>query len=108
MKPIISAKNLNFTYNRGKDNEYQALINISVDIYEEEFVIFFGPSGCGKSTLLNVMASLELPDSGEIFVFGKNLITMNPKEVSIYHRKQVGMVYQSYNLKIVKKQESIS
>jgi len=98
MKPIISAKNLNFTYNRGKDNEYQALINISVDIYEEEFVIFFGPSGCGKSTLLNVMASLELPDSGEIFVFGKNLITMNPKEVSIYHRKQVGMVYQSYNL----------
>ena len=53
MKPIISAKNLNFIYNRGKDNEYQALINISVDIYEEEFVIFFGPSGCGKSTLLN-------------------------------------------------------
>ena len=98
MKPIISAKNLNFTYNKGKDNEYQALINISVDIYEEEFIIFFGPSGCGKSTLLNVIASLEMPDDGEIFVFGKNLTTMTPKEVSVYHRKQVGMVYQSYNL----------
>lgn len=98
MEPIISIKNLNFTYNKGKDNEFHALVNISLDIFPQEYVIFFGPSGCGKSTLLNVIAGLEKPDSGEIEVFGKSLNNMTPKEFATYHRSQVGMIYQSYNL----------
>lgn len=98
MKPIITAKNLNFTYNKGKDNEYQALINISLDIYPEEFVVVFGPSGCGKSTLLNVFAGLEMPDSGEISVFDRDLMKMSKNEFAMYHRAQVGMIYQQYNL----------
>lgn len=98
MKPIISIKNVNFTYNRGKDNEFQALINVSVDVYPEEFIIIFGPSGCGKSTLLNIIAGLEIPDNGEIMVFEKNLREMSKKEFVRYHRRQVGMIYQAYNL----------
>ena len=50
MEPIIKAKNLNFTYNNGKENECRALVNIDLSIYPEEFVIIFGPSGCGKTT----------------------------------------------------------
>ena len=98
MKPIIEAKNLDFVYNKGKDNEYHALINISLDIYPEEFVIVFGPSGCGKSTLLNVFAGLEMPDSGNIFVFDKDLTKMSKKDFALYHRSEVGMIYQQYNL----------
>lgn len=98
MEPIISAKNLNFTYNKGRDNEYQALIDISFDIYPEEFIIVFGPSGCGKSSLLNVIAGLEKPDNGSIFVFGRDLMKMNNRDFAMFHRKEVGMIYQQYNL----------
>ncbi|MFC1678452.1 ABC transporter ATP-binding protein [Patescibacteria group bacterium] len=98
MEPIIVAKDLNFTYNKGKDNEFQALININLDIYPEEYVIVFGPSGCGKSTLLNVVAGLETPDTGKMFVFGKDLLSMTNRESAEYHRKEVGMIYQAYNL----------
>lgn len=96
--PIIVAKNLNFTYNPGKSNEYQALIDISFKIYPEEFIIIFGPSGCGKSTMLNVIAGLEKPDTGDVFVNGRNMMKMDNKEFSDYHKIEVGMIFQQYNL----------
>ncbi len=98
LTPIIRAQNLDFVYNPGKGNEFHALINISLDIYPEEFIIIFGPSGCGKSTLLNVIAGLETPDKGSIHVFGQNLTDMDSHDFAVYHRKEVGMIYQSYNL----------
>ncbi|MBA3047805.1 ABC transporter ATP-binding protein [Patescibacteria group bacterium] len=98
MEPLIEAKKLNFVYNKGKDNEFQALINVSLKIYPEELVIFFGPSGCGKSTLLNIIAGLEIPQSGNIVVSGKEVSTMDKKEFVYYHRKSIGMIYQAYNL----------
>ncbi|MCK5061036.1 ATP-binding cassette domain-containing protein [Candidatus Parcubacteria bacterium] len=98
MESLIKANNLNFTYNRGKDNEYQSLINVSFDIYPEEFIIIFGPSGCGKSTLLNVIAGLEKPDTGSMVVSGHDISTMSKHDFAMYHRSQVGMIYQQYNL----------
>ncbi|MCG2691154.1 ATP-binding cassette domain-containing protein, partial [Candidatus Parcubacteria bacterium] len=98
MQPLIKAKNLNFVYNKGKDNEFQALININLEIYPEEYIIFFGPSGCGKSTLLNVISGLETPDEGIIIVAEKDLTKMNAKEFAQYHREKIGMIFQAYNL----------
>lgn len=98
MQPIIQVKNLDFIYNKGKDNEYHALINVSLDIYPEEYIIIFGPSGCGKSTLLNVIAGLEVPNSGNVFVFGKDLTKLNEREYAEYHRRETGFVFQAYNL----------
>lgn len=98
MNPLIEAKKINFAYNKEQDNEFQALVNVSLKIYPEEFVIFFGPSGCGKSTLLNIIAGLEMPESGSIVVSGQEVSTMDKKAFVNYHRKSVGMIYQSYNL----------
>ena len=99
MEPIIKAKNLNFVYNKGKDNEFHALVNINMEIYPEEFIMFFGPSGCGKSTLLNVVAGLEIPDEGsEVTVLGRDMMKLTSKEFADYHRSDLGMVFQAYNL----------
>ncbi len=96
--PVITAKNLNFTYNKGNTNEYHALVDVSLDIYPNEYIIIFGPSGCGKSTLLNVIAGLEKPDTGDVFVHGRNMMKMDTGEFSTFHRKEVGMIFQQYNL----------
>lgn len=98
MHPLIKVKNLNFTYNKGEDNEFRALIDINLKIYPEEFIIIFGPSGCGKSTLLNVIAGLETVDKETVFVSDKDVSEMTRQEFVHYHRKSVGMIYQSYNL----------
>lgn len=98
MEPIIRAKNLDFVYNKGKDNEFHALVDISVDVYPDEFLVVLGPSGCGKSTLLNVIAGLEVPDSGNIYVFGRDLTKMTKNDFAMYHRNELGMIYQQYNL----------
>lgn len=96
--PIIEVKKVNFTYNKGKDNEYKALADINLDIYPEEFIAILGPSGCGKSSLLNILAGLEKPDEGTITVMGRDLMAMKPREFADYHRREVGMIYQAYNL----------
>jgi putative ABC transport system ATP-binding protein len=98
MQPIFKAQNLNFIYNKGKDNEYHALINVNLEIYPEEFVIIFGPSGCGKSSLLNILAGLESPESGNIFLHDRDISRMSKEEFTNYHRKELGVVYQAYNL----------
>lgn len=98
MEVLVGGKNLYFTYNKGKNNEFLALKNISFDIYEGEFVIIFGPSGCGKSSLLNVIAGLELPDDGSINAMGRDLTNLKKNEFAMFHRNEIGMVYQQYNL----------
>lgn len=89
---------VNLTYNKGKGNAYQSLFNVSLNIKRGEFVVIFGPSGCGKSSLLNCIAGLEVPDDGEIFVEDKNIIELSEKESVAFHRRKLGMIFQSYNL----------
>jgi putative ABC transport system ATP-binding protein len=98
MKPIIRVEKLNVVYFMGKSNETQALTDINLEIYPEEFIIFFGPSGCGKSTLLYTISGLELNIQGNIFVEDKNIALFNKHELLKYHRQTIGMIFQAFYL----------
>ncbi|MDD3498239.1 MAG: ABC transporter ATP-binding protein [Candidatus Moranbacteria bacterium] len=95
---IIELQSVNFIYNKGKDNAYQALYDINLKIKKNDFLIIFGPSGCGKSSLLNVISGLEYPDEGEVFVLDKKRSEMTKKDQVQFHRKTIGMIFQAYNL----------
>lgn len=97
-EPIIKIEKLNVTYFLGKSNEVRALTDINLEIFPEEFVIFFGPSGCGKSTLLYSISGLETNIYGDIYIEGKNLAHFNKKELLNYHQKTVGMIFQAFYL----------
>jgi len=97
--PLITVDNVSKTYgDHPEDYSQLILINVKVTIEEGEFVIIFGPSGSGKSTLLNMMAGLEFPTGGRIFVRGSNLAKLNNGELAKYHRDRMGMVFQQFNL----------
>ena len=95
--PIITLRNVSVQYPEG-DRALNALNNVSLDIYPEEYIIFFGPSGCGKSTLLYTISGLESVGEGTVEVSGHNLATMTVAEKVDYHRRAVGMVFQAYYL----------
>lgn len=95
--PIITLKDASVVYGAGTSKFY-AINNISLEIYPEEYIIFFGPSGCGKSTLLYSIAGLQQLTEGEINVLGQNLKTASIKESVEFHRKSMGMVFQAYYL----------
>ena len=97
-EPIIKIEKMSIVYDPGKSNENWALKDISLEIYPEEYVIFFGPSGCGKSTLLYVIAGLEKPSQGKVIVNGKDLTSLSEKELIGFHRSSLGMVFQAYYL----------
>jgi len=97
-QPLISLRNVDVKYNLGKSSEYQALKNITLDIYAGEFVIFFGPSGCGKSTLVNAIAGLEKPCKGTVTVAGENIHEFDADQIADYHATKTGFVFQAYNL----------
>lgn len=97
-KNLISLKGLNLTYNLGASNAFKALHEVSADIEEGDFAIVLGPSGCGKSSLLNIIAGLELPDNGIVLINNKDLFKLKEKERVDYHRKEIGMIFQAYNL----------
>lgn len=97
-KYIIKLNKINLTYNKGKDNAFKALHNVSLKVEEGEFVVVFGPSGCGKSSLLNIIAGLEAPDTGDVIIQERNIGLLNNKEKVNFHRNKVGMVFQAYNL----------
>ena len=98
MQPIIKTENLGVAYDLGKTSEVWALRDINLEIYPEEYVIFFGPSGCGKSTLLYCIAGLEFPTTGKIIVQGKDLAGLSPKELIKFHLSSIGMIFQAYYL----------
>jgi len=98
MKPIISLKNVSVVYNHGESAETTALKNISLEIFEGEYIVFFGPSGCGKSTLLYTIAGLESPTSGEVIVAGQNMRVMPERGLIEFYRTTIGMVFQAFYL----------
>ncbi len=94
----IEIKNLSLVYDLGTSAETLALKDINLKIKNHEYVILFGPSGCGKSTLLYTIAGLMKPTSGSVLINGKDITKMTAKEIAVMHRKDIGIVFQSYNL----------
>lgn len=83
----------------GKDeSRVDALQNLSLSVQKGEFVAIVGQSGSGKSTLLHLIGGVDRPSSGEIYVDGKSVYTRNQEELAIFRRRQVGLIYQFYNL----------
>lgn len=94
----IKTDNVSVIYDRGKPSETKALSDVNIIIYKEDFVVFFGPSGCGKSTMLYTVSGIEKPTTGKILVFDKDITQFSPIESARFHRAQIGMVFQAYNL----------
>ena len=96
-KEFLTAKDLYKTYGQGQGKVY-ALNGVSMSIYQGELMVILGSSGSGKSTLLNMLGGMDKPDSGSIYVGGKNLCTMKDKGLTSYRKEKVGFVFQSFNL----------
>lgn len=94
---ILKVENLCKTYTNG-EHTVKAIDNVSFSIKRGEFTAIVGPSGSGKSTLLHIMGGIDRPTSGKVFVQGENIFSHSDNELAIFRRRQVGFVYQFYNL----------
>ena len=94
---ILRVENLCKVYGKG-DNEVRALDNISFSVNRGEFVAIIGPSGSGKSTLLHILGGVDTPTSGKVYMDGKDVYAQNEDQLAIFRRRQVGLIYQFYNL----------
>lgn len=94
---ILRVENLCKTY--GKDeNEVKALDNVSFSVKKGEFIAIIGPSGSGKSTLLHILGGVDKPTSGKVYMDGSDVYAQNEEQLAIFRRRQVGLIYQFYNL----------
>ena len=96
-KVLIETKNLIKTYGEGEGLMY-ALNDVSIKVYEHDFLVILGGSGSGKSTLLNMIGGMDKVESGEIIVNGEDITKYNDKKLTMYRRKAIGFVYQFFNL----------
>ena len=94
---ILRVENLCKTYGKG-EAEVQALKNVSFSLEKGEFAAVIGESGSGKSTLLNCIGALDTPTSGSIFIDGQNLFSMKEEKRTIYRRRNIGFIFQSFQL----------
>ncbi|MBQ2612397.1 MAG: ABC transporter ATP-binding protein [Methanobrevibacter sp.] len=97
MSTIIEFKNVEKIYKSG-EHVLKALDNVNFSINRGEFVVILGPSGAGKSTLLNLLGGLDSVSSGEIIVDGKHIESFNDNQLTEYRAKNVGFIFQFYNL----------
>ena len=94
---ILKVENLNKTYGKG-ENQVKAVDNVSFSVQKGEFVAIIGASGSGKSTLLHLIGGVDRPTSGKVFIDGKDIYTLNDDNLAIFRRRQIGLIYQFYNL----------
>lgn len=94
---ILKVENLVKTYGKG-ENQINAVDNISFTINKGEFVAIVGASGSGKSTLLHLIGGVDRPTSGKVYIDGKDIFSLNNDNLAIFRRRQIGLIYQFYNL----------
>ncbi len=94
---ILKIENLTKIYGKNK-TEVKALDNISFSVQKGEFIAIVGASGSGKSTLLHLIGGIDRPTSGQVYIDGKNIFSLNDEKLAIFRRRQIGFIYQFYNL----------
>ena len=94
---ILRVENLTKVYGKG-ENEVRALDGVSFSVNKGEFIVVIGPSGSGKSTLLHILGGVDRPTSGRVLMGGKDVYAQNEEQLAIFRRRQVGLIYQFYNL----------
>lgn len=94
---ILRVENLSKTYGVG-ENEVKALDRVSFSVNKGEFVAIIGPSGSGKSTLLHILGGVDRPSGGHVYMDGCDVYSQNDEQLAVFRRRQVGLIYQFYNL----------
>ena len=94
---VLRIEHLSKIYGSG-ENEVRALDDVSFSVEKGQFVSIIGPSGSGKSTLLHILGAVDRPTSGKVFLNGEDVFAQNEEQLAIFRRRQVGLVYQFYNL----------
>lgn len=94
---ILKVENLKKVYGSG-ENEVRALDGVSFSVEKGDFVAIIGPSGSGKSTLLHILGGVDRPTSGKVFVNGQDVYAGSDEQLAIFRRRDVGLIYQFYNL----------
>ena len=94
---ILRVDNLKKVYGKG-ENAVHALDGVSFSVEQGEFVAIIRPSGSGKSTLLHILGAVDVPTSGKVIMGGKDVFAQNEEALAIFRRRQVGLIYQFYNL----------
>ncbi|NLB22815.1 MAG: ABC transporter ATP-binding protein [Clostridium sp.] len=94
---ILRIENLSKIYGEG-NNQVKALDDISFSVTQGEFIAIIGPSGSGKSTLLHILGGVDEPTSGKVFMDGSDVYRQDDEKLAVFRRRQVGLIYQFYNL----------
>jgi putative ABC transport system ATP-binding protein len=94
---ILQIKNLSKVYGKG-ETAVKALDDVSFSVKKGEFVVIIGPSGSGKSTLLHLLGGVDRPTSGNVLVDNTDIYELNETQLAIFRRRQIGLIYQFYNL----------
>lgn len=97
MESILTVKDLKKYYGKG-ETLVKALDGVSLEIEKGKFTVVIGTSGSGKSTLLNMMGGLDVPTEGSVKIGNTELAKLNPEQATIFRRKQIGFIFQNYNL----------
>jgi len=94
---ILRVEHLSKIYGKG-ENEVRALDDVTFSVEKGQFVAIIGPSGSGKSTLLHILGGVDRPTAGKVFLEGQDVFAQNEDQLAIFRRRQVGLIYQFYNL----------
>ncbi|MBQ7161011.1 MAG: ABC transporter ATP-binding protein [Clostridia bacterium] len=94
---ILKIEDLTKIYRQG-ENEVRALDGVSFSVPQGQFLAIIGPSGSGKSTLLHIIGGVDRPTSGKVYMNGEDVYAQNEEQLAVFRRRQVGLIYQFYNL----------
>lgn len=94
---LLEVKNICKTYGNG-ETAVKALKDVSFSVPKGEYVAIVGESGSGKSTLLNMIGALDTPTSGKVLIDGKDIFSMNDKKLTVFRRRNIGFIFQAFNL----------